>query len=280
MMDGRKEILMVNTIQESKKLNSGWVSIHRKIRENPVWNDGKFSKGQALIDLILSANHKKGVVIVNRKKVVIERGQFMCSQQGLAESWNWSKASVQRFLVNRKKDGFLNLETNRNIQHGFTLVTINKYDEYQRGESQDESQKESQGDFVVVTNNNDINNELNNNNGEQASPDDLEEPEKGSIAETLKAKQKQLTEKQGKPAVGITKRWQDTAFRFAEALKIKLTDPDLKKRWLKLFKDAEYKPELNRKINTAYGFLIDYRPFTDLQGDEARIKYFFWKVNN
>ena len=35
----------------------GWISIHRKIQDNLIWNDKPFNRGAAWIDLLLLANH-------------------------------------------------------------------------------------------------------------------------------------------------------------------------------------------------------------------------------
>jgi len=74
---------------------------------------------------------------------------------------------------------------------------------------------------------------------------------------------------------GITKQWQDKAFRYAEKLHITLTD-NLKPRWLKVFKQAD----LGRKIKNleqAYSYLIDY---PNQLSSEEKIKYFFYIYEN
>jgi hypothetical protein len=71
--------------------------------------------------------------------------------------------------------------------------------------------------------------------------------------------------------VGISKQWQDTAFRYAFYLKIDLSEPKLKARWLKFFKENVGK----KSVSLALSYLADYPPFTSLKSAENKIKYFF-----
>ena len=66
-------------------------------------------------------------------------------------------------------------------------------------------------------------------------------------------------------------KWQATAFRYADYLKIKLTDT-MKTRWLKFFKQNHTKS----RVQTTVAYLADYSPFIALETDEAKVKYFFW----
>lgn len=68
---------------------------------------------------------------------------------------------------------------------------------------------------------------------------------------------------------GISKPWQDKAFRYADHLGISLSNPDLKKRWLGFIKKNECV-----KLDTTLSYLSDYAPYKALTNDEARIKYF------
>ena len=68
----------------------GWVSIHRKLTNSDLWLSEKFTKGQAWIDLILLANHKKSVINIRGSQVVVERGEVGWSEEALASRWKWS----------------------------------------------------------------------------------------------------------------------------------------------------------------------------------------------
>lgn len=69
---------------------------------------------------------------------------------------------------------------------------------------------------------------------------------------------------------GISKDWQEKAFRFAQHLGISLSDASNKSRWLKFFRDNK-----SSKVDGTLSYLSDYQPFQALEGDENRMKYFF-----
>ncbi len=76
---------------------------------------------------------------------------------------------------------------------------------------------------------------------------------------------------------GISKAWQEEAFRYADGLKITLNDSQ-KGRWLKFFKDAHtIRPQMRPKIQIAFTYLSDLHAFTSLEDSEAKIK-FFWEI--
>ncbi len=77
------------------------------------------------------------------------------------------------------------------------------------------------------------------------------------------------------PTNGITKQWQDKAFRYAEKLNIALSD-DLKGRWLKVLKQADLGRK-NKNLEQAYSYLVDY---PKQLSREEKIKYFFYIYEN
>lgn len=87
------------------------------------------------------------------------------------------------------------------------------------------------------------------------------------LSEALNKKKKDLEMKPTR--TGITKEWQDKAFRHAEYLKISLSE-DLKKRWLSF-----YKKNPGTKTDATVSYLTDYEPFLRLSSDEAKVKYYF-----
>ena len=55
--------------------SKGWVSLHRKISDNPLWLAEPFTRGQAWVDIFLQANHKDKWFIVRGNRVDVKRGQ-------------------------------------------------------------------------------------------------------------------------------------------------------------------------------------------------------------
>ena len=79
-------------------MQNGWIKLHRKIRENEVWEEKPFSKGQAWIDLLLRASHKEHIIEIKGEEIKLKPGQLFVTKKGLAESWGWSRTKVANFL--------------------------------------------------------------------------------------------------------------------------------------------------------------------------------------
>lgn len=114
----------------------GWIKIHRKIMDNPLYLSEPFTRMQAWIDLLLLANHKEGFFYVRGNKVVVGRGQVGTSFRTLASRWQWSRGKVERFLKDLENDNQIEPQKNNVI----TLISICNYDDYQNTEPQTEPQ--------------------------------------------------------------------------------------------------------------------------------------------
>lgn len=105
----------------------GWICIHRKIRESLVWQDKPFSKGQAWIDLLLSASHDDSKFLLGNEAIETKKGKFVTSELKLMERWGWGKSKVRAFL------NLLEIENMiiKNSDRRKTTITIVKYSDYQ-----------------------------------------------------------------------------------------------------------------------------------------------------
>ncbi len=78
----------------------GWISLHRDLLEHWLWkNNTPFTQAQAWIDLLLNANYAKRQIDIGNHIVNLEVGQQIRSQCTLAETWNWDRNRVRRFLT-------------------------------------------------------------------------------------------------------------------------------------------------------------------------------------
>ena len=114
----------------------GWIKLHRKIMDTPLYLSEPFTRMQAWIDLLLLANHKEGFFYVRGNKVVVGRGQIGTSSRTLANRWQWSRGKVERFLQDLEESGQIKPQKTNVI----TLISICNYDEYQNTEPQNEPQ--------------------------------------------------------------------------------------------------------------------------------------------
>ena len=109
-------------------MQQGYIKLHRQLQDSWIWfDDDKFSKGQAWVDLLMLANHKDNKIPFNGDIIIIKRGQHLTSMRKLASRWNWSISTVSRFLNLLEKDEMIvkNSDTNR------TLITIVNYGKFQ-----------------------------------------------------------------------------------------------------------------------------------------------------
>lgn len=134
-------------------MNTGWASIHRSIEDNPLWLSEPFTKGQAWVDLVVFANHKKSFFFVRGNKVEIERGQIGWSQVTMAKRWKWSRKKVVNFLKMLKKEHQISYEKNSVT----SIITILNYEKYQSERAAEGTTEEQQKSSRGYTNNNDNN---------------------------------------------------------------------------------------------------------------------------
>lgn len=107
----------------------GWVSIHRSIYDNWIWNDDEeFDKRSAWIDLLLMVNHEDKKVLIDGNLELVKRGQRITSIRKLCNRWKWSRTKVNNFLKLLEKDNMIYLKIE---PHKKTIITIVNYNLYQ-----------------------------------------------------------------------------------------------------------------------------------------------------
>lgn len=106
----------------------GWIRLHRKICSNPLFKEKRrFSKFEAWIDILLSANHRDGETLIDFQKITVNRGSYITSEVKLAAKWGWHRETVRRYLALLEREQMLV----KNSTPKYTALTVVKYDEYQ-----------------------------------------------------------------------------------------------------------------------------------------------------
>lgn len=165
----------------------GWISIHRKIQDNIIWNDKPFNRGAAWIDLIMLANHENKKIIFNGSMVEIKRGEKITSLRKLSERWGWSRGKTKKFLNLLKDENMIEFKTD----HQKTTYKIVNYNVYQNEDLDKRATEKPLNDQQKATEkplndtNNNINNvnNVNNNNSVDQSELNLDDPK---LAELIK----------------------------------------------------------------------------------------------
>lgn len=103
----------------------GFIKIPRELFDGHKFGHEKFSRREALIDLIQMAAVESKTVSFSGINVQVERGQIVASRSFLAARWGWDKGKVRRFLDELCKDGWCAQENNP-----ITTITIADYGSY------------------------------------------------------------------------------------------------------------------------------------------------------
>ena len=140
----------------------GWISIHRKIQDNIIWNDKPFNRGAAWIDLIMLANHEDKQILFNGNVICVKRGEKITSLRKLSERWGWSRGKTKMFLNLLKSENMIEFKTD----HQKTTYKIVNYNVYQNEDLDKRATEKPLNDQQKATEKplNDTNNNINNVN--------------------------------------------------------------------------------------------------------------------
>ena len=144
----------------------GWISLHRKILDNPILTRGRsYSRFEAFVYMLLKANHKDNKVVIGNQIIKIKSGSFLTSQKQLMKEFNWGISRLRAYLKLLQDDDMIVVKSNAIS----TMITINNYKELQQLQTANKSQvnrNQTASKSQVKTNNND--NNINNVNKEQS----------------------------------------------------------------------------------------------------------------
>lgn len=124
-------------------INSGWVKLYRKLMDNPIWLEERFTKGQAWVDLIMLSNFESRTIVCDGEKTVIERGQVFTSIVKLAKRWKWDRKTVSKYLFFLEKERMIKKESDNKK----TVITIINYSNFQGEKSRNKFNNFHQRDY-------------------------------------------------------------------------------------------------------------------------------------
>lgn len=154
-------------------MSKGWISVHRKLKENSIWADPNYLK--LWMFCLFEASHKDREQLVGNQVVKLKRGQFITGRFSLEEEMNkgvkpkqrLDKLTWWRHLNNLQKLGMLNIKTTNK----YSVVTVENYEHYQDHSSSGEHKVEHQMNNKRTTDEQQMNtnNNVNNSNNENKS---------------------------------------------------------------------------------------------------------------
>lgn len=129
---------------------NGWIKLHRQLQETKLWKRKEpFDMRSAWVDLLMKVNFDDQKIILNKRAVIVKRGQTFTSVRNLAERWHWSKGRVTTYLKLLEE---LEMVTVDRTTEG-TLITVVNYSFYQGDtDTNRDSNKDTTKDTTKDTN--------------------------------------------------------------------------------------------------------------------------------
>ena len=108
-------------------------AVDRGVFDHPKFSDGKpLTKLEAWLWLLAAAAWKPISRNISGRTIELRRGQLAASTRFMADRWRWKEPRVRRFLTLLKTDADNDAEIDTQTDAGITVITIRKYDRYQR----------------------------------------------------------------------------------------------------------------------------------------------------
>ena len=91
-------------------MSKGFIQIDCEMLNDPLYNEGKFDRMRAFLDLLFLAAYKERTKDIRGNKVTIHKGQVAESLMELANRWHWSVNTVRKFLSELTKSGYIDIQ--------------------------------------------------------------------------------------------------------------------------------------------------------------------------
>ena len=131
---------------------NGYILIHRKLLNWQWYKDSNTL--HLFIDLLLDANYEDSKVGFQ----VVKRGQCLTSLKRIHENTGLTYQQIRTSLSKLEKSG----EINKQTTNRYSIITINKYNDYQELNKQITNKQQTNNNIKINTIKNNTNNEINN----------------------------------------------------------------------------------------------------------------------
>lgn len=118
---------------------TGWIKIHRDIREHWVWQDATYFKWWATI--LLSVNHEDKKFPVGTELMTCKAGESFRSIDHWTDLFSCSKKTTIRFFRLLEKDGMIKTKTVGSGNRRKHLLTVVNWKEYQQTETEESTER-------------------------------------------------------------------------------------------------------------------------------------------
>lgn len=129
----------------------GYIKLHRKIKNSPLWKSLNSKQRDVLINLLIMANHKENTWISNGTEYNLKPGQMITSLESIKKECakDVSIQNIRTCLLKLEKYKFLtNESTNQN-----RLITIINWEFYQTNERNQQAKSQLTNNQLTTNNN-------------------------------------------------------------------------------------------------------------------------------
>jgi len=247
----------------------GWVKVHRKILENPLFKNPKLFT--LWMYLLLRANHSDAKTMIGNKVIELKRGQFLTGRKKLSEALDIPESTLERLLEV--------LESEQQIGQQkltkYRLISITNYELYQSSEQQTDNKRTASGQQVDT--------DKNDKNKENDKNKDIEIPEGINIEswsewnEYRKAKKKPISK------LAATKQF-NTLLKYTLEQQTEIIDKSISNDWAGLFdlktqkidKSIPYEP-IAQAYNTIFADSLGLNHIEEITPERIRAIERIWK---
>lgn len=231
-------------------MNNGFITLHRKILDNPIWKNSQLS--HLFIHLLFLATYEQDKFIWNGKEQVLERGQLITGRFSLSKSTGIPVGSIPRYLDTLRKLKIVNIKSNNR----FSLITIVKYSDYQ-DKKEKRTPKRTTSEHLANTHNKDNkeNKDISedkprSSNSFKGLQDFLDSPQKHIRLIGFFFKRKGVAYTTPEEWTQAGKRWMRTAVMLSKFESDKITSAfDKAEEWKEWQLDTVYKKITSQNLN-------------------------------
>jgi len=138
-------------LQIARCIMVGWISLHRKLLENPIFKNYKLL--QVFLYCLLKASHKEHDLMIGDSIVKLKTGQLATGRKAISLATGLTEQNVRTSLAKLEKLGILTIKpTNK-----YSIISITNWDQHQQSNQQVTSSQPASNQ--QVTTNNNVNNE-------------------------------------------------------------------------------------------------------------------------
>lgn len=135
---------------------TGWIKLHRKLLDSPIFQNEKLFKVFAYC--LMKASHKEHTQLVGRRVVHLQKGQFVFGRKRASEELRLKESTVRDYVKLLEKLGTIDIKSDNK----FSVITVVNWAIYQN----EEENSDSKNDNKSTTNQHQINTNKNVKNVE------------------------------------------------------------------------------------------------------------------